>query len=248
MAKIIKRDDSLKKEYNRLIKREKRNFMVFAILLPVSLILIAIFSLITVDQNYYTAPIFLFIISIVFLFKGVFKTDDIEILEAGIDGENATAKILNQLPDNYMCFMNVLVTYSGKSEIDTVVVGPSGVFVIEIKNIKGKILADVKNKKWLQKKITGGGKLYQKFFYNPIMQVRTHAYRLNGFLKENGIKTYINPIVYFANEDASVNIEHTSEIPVFSFSKNGDIFLKEYILNNKQRLSGEKIKAICRLL
>ncbi len=248
MAKILKRDNSLKKEYNTLKKRKKADFIVFAVLFAVSIISTGVFLINSADQNYYIAPIILLVASIVFLFKCIFKTNDIEILEAGIDGENIAKEIIRQLPDNYFCFTNVEVSFSGKSEIDMVVVGPSGVFIIETKNMRGNIYADLSKEKWLQDKISRGGNIYTKQFYSPIKQVGTHTYRLHGYLKEKSINVYIKPIVLFVNKEASLCLNGTSETPVFSVSDNGKALLKEYILNNNSRLSSEKIKAICRLL
>ena len=57
-----------------------------------------------------------------------------EIIASGKQGEESTAYLLNSLPDGYKLIRNAVISYEGKeSEIDNIVVGATGVFVIETK-------------------------------------------------------------------------------------------------------------------
>jgi hypothetical protein len=59
----------------------------------------------------------------------------------GATGEAVVARILADFPDNYVVINDLATPYGN---LDHVVVGPTGVFVIETKNFKGTIKADGK--------------------------------------------------------------------------------------------------------
>lgn len=72
------------------------------------------------------------------------KRTEREITAAGKQGEECTAHLLNFLPDNYKLTRNVIISCeSRESEIDNIVVGNTGMFIIETK--RGILLVIVKN-------------------------------------------------------------------------------------------------------
>ena len=76
---------------------------------------------------------------------GFRKLDEIEkgraAMRKGAAGENAVAQILKDFPDNF-CVINGLTTPFG--DLDHVVIGPTGVYIIDTKNWKGVVSADGK--------------------------------------------------------------------------------------------------------
>jgi hypothetical protein len=86
---------------------------------------------------------------------GFRKLDEIEKTRAamrkGAAGENAVAKILENLPEDY-CVINGLTTPFG--DLDHVVVGPTGVYILDTKNWKGVVAADGKGELLLNGKST----------------------------------------------------------------------------------------------
>jgi hypothetical protein len=151
------------------------------------------------------------------------------------------------LPETYTVFRNLTVFYKDKSsEIDILVIGPTGVFVIETKNLNGHIYGNINDTRWTQRKVGRGGTPYSKTFYSPIKQVNTHVYRIANYLKEKGIRKYINPIVYFSNINTVVEIsEFDEKTPIFYARNDGANQMLLHILNNKQQISQdlcEKIK------
>lgn len=141
-----------------------------------------------------------------------------EITAAGKQGEERTAYLLHSLPDNYILIRNAVINYEGrKSEIDNIVVGNTGVFIIETKNQRGHIVGDCQERDWTQHKVGRGGTPYCKDFYNPTKQVATHIYRLKGIFKQNKIRVFINGTVYFSNPENKIYIENPREdIPVLT--------------------------------
>lgn len=69
-----------------------------------------------------------------------------ELYERGADGEAATAQALDALPkDQWTVFHDVRWPGRKLANVDHVVVGPGGVFVIDSKNWSGRVeVRDVK--------------------------------------------------------------------------------------------------------
>lgn len=171
-------------------------------------------------------------------------------LKSGVEGENITAQLISTLPEGYYAFQNLTVTYDGKpSEIDMVVVGKSGVFIVETKNHSGLITGYYDNPQWAQNKIGKGGTPYTNSFYNPVKQVGTHVYRLANYLRQKGIDVHVNALVYFANPGTSLDINDMQpQIPIFCASSNGASEILGHIMNTNKELSNETVVAICNTL
>lgn len=58
--------------------------------------------------------------------------------------------------------------------------------------------------KWIKRKISPGGEVFKKEVCNPIKQVKTQTYHLSQYLKNNNIWIWIEPYVYFANDNSPV--------------------------------------------
>ncbi|MBR5046469.1 NERD domain-containing protein [Candidatus Saccharibacteria bacterium] len=103
----------------------------------------------------------------------------------GSSGEQIIFLTLNKklhIPENQILRNVYIPTENGKtSEIDLLVVSKKGLFVFEIKNYAGNIYGDTKRKKWIQ--YLGKKK---SFFYNPLLQNRTHCENLHKYLKKYG--------------------------------------------------------------
>lgn len=72
-------------------------------------------------------------------------------MRKGAAGENAVAQILKDFPESF-CIINGLTTPFG--DLDHVVVGPTGVYIIDTKNWKGVVSADGKGELLLNGKPT----------------------------------------------------------------------------------------------
>ncbi|MGN1312595.1 MAG: nuclease-related domain-containing protein [Candidatus Nanosyncoccaceae bacterium] len=105
--------------------------------------------------------------------------------DAGKSGEQIVYRVLVDkfhVPEAQILRNVYIPTSDGKtSEIDLLVVSKKGLLVFECKNYGGNIYGDAKRPKWIQ--YLGRKKSY---FYNPIMQNRSHAKHLREFLSEFG--------------------------------------------------------------
>lgn len=171
-------------------------------------------------------------------------------LASGLAGETMTAAIVASLPQSYCGFQNVQITYDGKtSELDMVVVGPTGVFIIETKNLNGTVQGNYDDPQWTQHKIGRQGTPYSKQFYSPVKQVGTHTYRLANHLRAHGLQVYVNSMVYFSNPDTMVQMNGApKKIPVYTAMQGGQSAICGAIMNSEQRLSPEIVNRIAMLL
>lgn len=249
MAKIVNNNHHLENEY----QKSKSNDTPFAAGIFVFLILTVICIFVYVKTEsvaFIIAAVLLFIAGLISTYsRSSSGVAEQQILLSGIIGESSVASTLSKLPDSYTVFQDVVVNYDGSvSEIDNIVVGKTGVFVIETKNHNGTIIGSYEEKDWQQNKVGRGGTPYTANFYSPVKQVGTHIFRLKNMLKKNDIRVYINGAVYFSNPEAYVFVKGKGDTPVFCVAKNGEEQLLEYILSGDASLSNTMIKKINTLL
>jgi len=97
-------------------------------------------------------------------------------------------------PKRYHRIDNVIVpSENGTTQIDHILVSVYGIFVIETKNIKGRIYAPPNSAKWTQYL---SGKKSQ--FQNPIKQNYRHTKCLSDHLKLN--HAFFRPLVFFIGD------------------------------------------------
>lgn len=249
MAKIVKKGMDLEKKLAQAQKQysKKRDtallFFGGAALTGIGIFFLRLFV-------FWYIPAILMGLCVLFLFSSASDAKEIDIVKVGIEGENATSNCIEWLPDSYTAFRNLTVQYDGKSsEIDLLLVGPTGLFVIETKNLNGYIRADLNGTQWTQHKVGRGGTPYSKTFYSPVKQVNTHVYRLANALKQRGVRAYVNPVVFFANEETTLEIMgRTDKAMLFSAQNNGVRQMMEYILRNPQTIPQNECDRIVRIL
>jgi len=190
-----------------------------------------------------------FITAILALIFISLQTKQINIYAAGLQGEQDSAVVFSNLPDTYTVLSDLEVEYDGKkSQLDTCVVGPTGVFIIENKNKTGHITGGANQHEWDCTKHSRAGHPYETQFYNPVKQVGTHVYRLSHYLKENGVHTWVQGVVYFSNPHALVEV-HSDAIPVFSAGHDGAQRILQFIQDSsKHSVSSESHQRIVQTL
>lgn len=114
----------------------------------------------------------------------------------GLAGEFMVNLSVNILLDRkkYHLLKNVtLLTESGSTQIDHVIVSEYGVFVIETKNIKGWIFGNPSQKLWTQR-------IYRssKKFQNPLHQNHKHVIALKSLLSLT--RTQLHSIIVFVGD------------------------------------------------
>lgn len=122
---------------------------------------------------------------------------EVKKAEAGLKGEANVSAALAQLLDNkHYIFNDVLVKVGRKSaQIDHLIVSPRGIFILETKNWRGRIVGCDEDERWKQYKEPGADPI---LISSPVTQSRRHREVLEGALRRAGIDwPDIIPLVVF---------------------------------------------------
>lgn len=111
----------------------------------------------------------------------------------GMRGELTILDVLTQLSNEFIVFPDVTIPQN-IGNIDFVVIGPSGLFAIEVKNRDGEI--DFKGHR-----LTKNGKPFEK---DDLKQIMDEAISLHDYLLNKGIDVFVQPVLVFANRYAKV--------------------------------------------
>lgn len=128
---------------------------------------------------------------------------------AGRRGEAIAADVIRQTlrEDDYL-LSNVRVTISEKeTELDNIVVNKYGVFIIEVKNYKGKLVGTEEDFEWKKYKTTDAGNTFEKTVKNPIRQVKRQIYILARYLDYYGVKVWVKGYVILLHRNSPVDGE-----------------------------------------
>lgn len=128
-------------------------------------------------------------------------------IKAGLRGETRVAQELARGLDNAHYVFNDLSVRSGfrAAQIDHLVVGPGGVFVIETKNWGGRITGGARDSAWTQE---GEGTRPSRRHENPVLQNERHVRVLGACLRAAGIRDApLFPVLVFAFRAARVEAD-----------------------------------------
>ncbi|MEG0295874.1 MAG: nuclease-related domain-containing protein [Clostridium sp.] len=172
---------------------------------------------------------FVIIILIIFVLRKLVKP-----MAKGEVGEREVNKKLESLK-GYIVLKDILLkTDNGTTQIDHILVGPKGVFVIETKNFGGTIYGDQWEQYWTQIFYAKKNK-----FYNPIRQNYAHVKAVQHHMKKFD-RDMIHSLIVFGD---SCNIKKIKvDTPVIQ-TKNIKKFIRKYKTDYK--LSQDDIKLIC---
>ena len=185
----------LKEVKNPYIESHKvRNIGIFALLIVVGVVLF------TMGAYYFIIPM-LFVAWVPFALSAVFL-GRYYAWEAGTRGEKAVARTLQELDDSYYLLSNVRLP-RGKGDIDHVLLGPNGVFVIETKNYSGKVMCYGDD--WYRQQ----RKMKEKARVGSISeQARRSASDLKSFIwRKNRFRVHVSPICVFTNPSVGLELE-----------------------------------------
>lgn len=150
-----------------------------------------------------------FLISIFTRRKEPANVDHPEKRAGKIGEQYARFEISKVLWETDALLNNIRITADGKTaEYDNIIINRYGVFIIEVKNHVGILYGNEDDYDWVKVKTTPGGYNYEKTVKNPIKQVKRQIYILSKYLKDNGIKAWIDGYVFFVNHNSPVNSQY----------------------------------------
>jgi len=161
----------------------------------------------------------------------------------GLEGENMVATTLKQLSDEYY-LINDIKFPDSYGNIDHIVLGPNGIFVIETKNYTGEIICN--GDKWIRRYTNGWS--YENYdIGSPSKQVKRNAWKIKELIEMAKIldkPIWVEGIVVFTNPDVDLNIEAPT-VPILKLDE-----LYYYIKNKGMEIkfSREEIKKIGKII
>ena len=83
----------------------------------------------------------------------------IGVIRAGADGEAETLRLLRKLPADWTVIPDAVIEYRGhRSQTDYILIAPTGVLILEAKNVSGKVTGRAEDRELSQYKPSRGGR------------------------------------------------------------------------------------------
>lgn len=177
-----------------------------------------------------------FLMGIFLSFGTIFIMLPYRTYKSGLTGErNAVKNISDKLGSNYSIFNDVLLKDGKRGNIDHVVVGPTGIFVIETKNNRGVVAYG--DDGW--KGIRG----------DPSGQAKFNSVRIKNILENCEVfkrkYPYANAVIPFTNSKIKLKMsKDPKQCKVIQIKKPTDSSLSDYIRNGPILFSHEDITSI----
>jgi hypothetical protein len=165
------------------------------------------------------AGIMVFSLGLVLVLIGLSSWQECAHTRKGIQGEERVTWELSHLSDEFLLLNDVMLP-EGSGNIDHIVIGPTGVFVIETKNYSGKYVCY--GDRWFFQ-----GRRQKYDVSSVSVQARNNARVLANLLHSSGFTVDVNPIIVFAHPSIQLWL-HSPTVPVL---KNG--YICNFLLTQK---------------
>ena len=211
--------------------RKHANFIFLIIILLIIIDSILFFQSFSDANNL----IYFFIgITLTYIFMKWILLPNYIIWNRGAKGEESVIKLLKKLKDDYFVVHDVKLP-GQNGNIDHIVIGKNGIFVIETKSHKGHI--SCKGDSWIQKKVGRRGTRYESYIGSPSKQIKWNATMLKEFLKHSFpilSNVWIHCIVVFTNKTTTLKLYK----PTVAVLKPDELI--NYIKNNQSKIAISK--------
>lgn len=139
--------------------------------------------------------------------------------KAAVKGSTEDVDFLRELPESFQIFMNVSIGV--RTNLDAVVVGANGVFIVDVKTRSGRV-EPTAGSDWIRHKVGSKGTPYRVPMKNPLQQMKRDIRELQSYLSSFGVHPWIDGSVYFTRAEFEEQIEgcYTSADDVLSHIKN----------------------------
>lgn len=167
----------------------------------------------------------------------------IEDYRLGQEGEdNVVQLIVQALDGSWHVFRNVVIPGRNKADLDLVLVGPPGVWALEVKNFRGEFRNQGETWEYMR------GKTWKAASKNPSRQANNNSLRLKNFLKADGINAFVNSAIIWANSEGKLAIENPT-VTVWQYSRLadelGNIWQGEKLSEPERNKIIEKLTKLC---
>jgi hypothetical protein len=232
LARIVKCSDYLEKKAR--ISLIGPCFIVFG--------WVGFFVSIIISNDHARSFLAVFIAGVIIL---AIETRTSKIYSSGIEGERRVIQALDTLDERFLVLNNYRI---GRGDVDHIVVGPTGIFAIETKNLMGTVYFN-SDGQFVYEKTGRKGTNYSGRSQDPVRQVIRRARSLRGLLVQKAKKSkkrvyipYIHALVVFA-ENTSVVGRENAGVPVLRVEE-----VANYIIEHEDTLYPRTREAIEKLL
>lgn len=168
---------------------------------------------------------------------------EIQQYRLGQEGEDLTIQVIaGALDGNWHVFRNVSLPGRNQGDLDIVLLGPSGVWVLEVKNFRGDYIN--RGEDWEFHR----GNKWVKALGNPSRQVVKNAVRLSNFLKADRLETFVNPAIVWANQESKLEVQNP-HVPIWRLERLpdelGNIWQGEKISTENREKIAQKLTLLC---
>jgi hypothetical protein len=229
MRKIAGSSNYLKNQTRKYLSRA-----ILSLLLFILIFTLTAYSVIFKTQNINKIDIASFIIALIFLLTFRYYQHKYNVYKGGRQGEKTVIKTLtSRLDDEYYLLNGVYLKSGGGGDIDHIVLGPTGVYVLETKNWSGKIFCNGNH--WQRP-----GKKVKR---SPSLQVKNNTQKIKKIIDTSPISQrhniWVEGLIAFTNKHANLSISNPT-VTVLRIQQ-----LPDYIKNQKgNRLTKEQIQQI----
>jgi hypothetical protein len=160
-----------------------------------------------------------------------------QIYNGGLKGEKQVTKLLTRKLNNDYYLVNDLPLRNGGGDIDHLVIGPTGVFVLETKNWNGNINCNGDEWKRLGKRNSS---------LSPSLQVKRNTAKIKHLIHNSSslglLNISVEGIVVFTNKHAILHVSN-STVPILKLPQ-----LPNYISTHasSKRYSHEELESVAR--
>lgn len=146
---------------------------------------------------------------------------------SGVAGEAAVLEQLKTLPDDYVIINRVRVPdeylTNGERELDFIIAGPTGLWVVEVKNTPGHVQVCPDARYWpLARRAGCGSRPSWNAMRNPMPQAQAQVAALERWLLRRGVSASARPVVVMAHPEVALSGVDQAGIPVLVRSQVAD--------------------------
>jgi hypothetical protein len=160
----------------------------------------------------------------------------------GQEGENSIFEtMLTTLDGDWSLFRNVVLP-GKKTDLDLILVGPPGIWTLEVKNFSGEYRNTTEH--WEYR----AGNRWKVMKKNPTRQAQHNARQLFALLKRYGVKR-VEPIVVWANPESPITTTNAA-VPVWKYTQLpeelGNIWQNQTISKSDQERIENALHEMCK--
>lgn len=164
--------------------------------------IVAIGAAIWMGDRYGSLLLWLFgSVYLIAILKAVIEPSHVRAWSIGAEGERVTGRELDKLPDGYRVLHDLRILGS-RANVDHVVIGPTGVFVVESKRMRGKLHV-------------GGDEVFVAGRRRGMVdEVRREVAAVETALLAAGVSVPVRPILYIQEADPPWFLGKPAGIPI----------------------------------